>query len=207
MLVLAHKFCHFSPEITPSSKYYSLHFRGEHWGSGKLICPSCPSCQSWTSEPRPLDTKTSILSTAPRLIPVSKTTGSLFCIKSPAAGSQRMSKSCQESPRTQCISHIARFTWNKTSLCLLGPCSLCVGWRSLMKHANFLNNISVEWELMKGLRGMKITGQITIKHPIVPCDHADDFIELIPWVCSPFPTYWTCPIRTCLFLMIQTSWL
>lgn len=121
-------------------------------------------------------------------------TGCLSCIKPPAVGRQRTSKSCQASPRTPCVSHIASFTRNRTFLYLLGPVSLCVGWWRLIKRANFTNSIGIARKLIKGLKGLKITGQSTKNHPTIPTHHADDFIELIPWVCGPFLIYLTSPI-------------
>lgn len=49
-----------------------------------------------------------------------------------------------------------------------------------------MKNISIKWELIKGLQGIKITRQSTKKYLIIPRDLADDFTELIPWICIPF---------------------
>lgn len=108
-------------------------------------------------------------------------------------------------PRTQCISHIASCTRNKTSRHLLGPVSRCVGCWRLIKPANFMNNVSIEWELIKGPWGLKITGQSAKNHPTMPRDHADDFIELIPWVYGPFPTYLTSPVWMLLISQVPYS--
>lgn len=195
--VLAHKLYHLSPEKIPNSKFYYLPFRQANWGSKKLICPRSPRWQSCASRVRPPETKTSFF--LPYLVCfslVSEMTGCLSRIKPPAVGKQRTSKSCQASPRTPCVSHIASFTRNRTFLHLLGPVSQCVGWWRLIKHANFMNSIGIVWKLIKGLKGLKITGQSTENYPTIPTHHADDFIELIPWVCGLFPIYLTSPIWT-----------
>lgn len=153
--VLSHRLYHLSQEIILNTRYYYLHFRQANWSSEKLICPSVLIDRAEPPNPGLLRPRPEFCLLHLICFPlVSAVKGNLFCTKPPAVGQQRTSTSCQKSLRTQCISHIARFTWNKTSLHLLGPGSLCVGWR-LLQHANFMNNISIEWELIEV--GMKIT--------------------------------------------------
>lgn len=124
--VLSHKLYHLSQEIIPNSRCHYLH-----------LDKQTETQKSWFAQGLPMDGAELLNPDLWRPRPaffllhlvcfplVTEVTGYLFCIQPPGVGRQRTSKSCQESPRTQCVSHIARFTWNKSSLHLLGAVSLC----------------------------------------------------------------------------------